>query len=98
MENPLASGITFDGPARYRILVKGAIPCNWKDRMDGMSICQAATEDDVPVTTLEGELADQAALAGVIDTLYELHLPILLVKPVGTCQEAEFDPRETDPG
>jgi hypothetical protein len=45
---------------------------------------------------LEGELADQAALAGVIDTLYELHLPILLVKRVGTSQEAESDLRETD--
>jgi hypothetical protein len=28
---------------------------------------------------LEGELADQAALAGVIDTLYELHLTVLSV-------------------
>jgi hypothetical protein len=96
MENLLASGITFDGPARYRILVKGSIPGNWKDRLDGMSICPAAAEDEVTVTTLEGELADQAALAGVIDTLYELHLPILLVKRVGTSQEAESDLRETD--
>jgi len=29
---------------------------------------------------LTGELADQAALIGVINTLYELHLPILLVE------------------
>ncbi len=32
------------------------------------------------VMTLEGRLADQAALAGVLETLYELHLPILEVK------------------
>ncbi len=32
------------------------------------------------VTILEGELSDQAALAGVLNTLYELHLPLLSVK------------------
>ena len=31
-------------------------------------------EADPPVTTLEGELSDQTALAGVLNTLYELHL------------------------
>ena len=40
----------------------------------------SAVEADHPVTTLEGELSDQAALAGVLNTLYELHLPVLLVK------------------
>ena len=33
-----------------------------------------------PVTTLLGELSDQAALAGVLNTLYELHLPVLTVE------------------
>jgi hypothetical protein len=33
-----------------------------------------------PVTTLLGELSDQAALAGVLNTLYELHLPVLAVQ------------------
>ncbi len=28
---------------------------------------------------LEGQLADQAALSGVLDTLYQLHLPVLSV-------------------
>jgi len=98
MDNPIACGITLDGPARYRILVKGSIPVNWSDRMDGMSIRQAATDDGEPVTTLEGELADQAALTGVLDTLYELHLPIILVKQVDDSQIAVFDSRKTDKG
>ena len=33
-------------------------------------------EADPPVTTLDGELSDQAALAGVLNTLYELHLTV----------------------
>jgi hypothetical protein len=32
------------------------------------------------VTVLEGWLPDQAALAGVLNTLYELHLPLLSVE------------------
>jgi hypothetical protein len=88
-------GITFDGPARYRILVKGRIPDSWSDRIDGMSICQEAPDDQVPVTSLEGELADQAALTGVINTLYELHLPIISVKSVASSKTAESETNET---
>jgi hypothetical protein len=33
---------------------------------------------------LEGNLRDQAALAGVLNTLYELHLTILSVKRLET--------------
>jgi hypothetical protein len=35
---------------------------------------------DKKVTTLVGEMEDQAALAGVLNTLYELHLPLLSVE------------------
>ena len=66
--------------------------------MDGMSIRQAAADDGEPVTTLEGELTDQAALAGVINTLYELHLPIISVGHVASSQAAEFDSRQSDEG
>jgi hypothetical protein len=45
-----------------------------------MTISPDTAQADPPVTTLEGELTDQAALAGVLNTLYELHLPVLLVK------------------
>ena len=36
----------------------------------------------LPLTTsvLLGELVDQAALAGVFNTLYELHLPVISVE------------------
>lgn len=50
------------------------------DLMGGMTISQASVDADPPITTLLGELSDQAALAGVLNTIYELHLPVLLVK------------------
>ena len=44
-----------------------------------------------PTTTLDGELSDQAALAGVLNTIYELHLPLLSVKRL--CVSPTDDPK-----
>jgi hypothetical protein len=74
--NPLP----FDRPATYQISVKGWIDPTWSDRLEGMAISQTKVAADPQVSTLEGSLHDQAALAGVLNTLYELHLPVLLVK------------------
>jgi hypothetical protein len=73
-------GIAFNCPALYRIIVQGAIAAYWSDRLEGLSISQQVSDDGERVTTLEGELEDQAALAGVLNSVYELHLPILSVK------------------
>jgi hypothetical protein len=69
----------FDNPANYQIRIQGKIDPSWSDLLGGMAICQAIVEDEPPVTTLEGELSDQAALAGVLYTLYGLHLTVLSV-------------------
>jgi hypothetical protein len=34
---------------------------------------------DATISALEGELIDQAALLGVLNSLYELHLPVVSV-------------------
>jgi hypothetical protein len=70
----------FDSPATYRIGVLGRIPARWCDRLAGMTIAEHAPAAEPVVTTLLGELADQAALLGVLNTLYELHLPVNFVE------------------
>ena len=72
-------GLTFGGPATYCILVKGTLREDWSDRLGGMSITNRTQGEHETVTELVGQLLDQAALAGVLETLYELHLPILSV-------------------
>lgn len=62
--------------------MQGRIASNWSDRLEGMTISQASMGSDTPVTTMEGELSDQTALAGVLNTLYEQHLSILLVEQI----------------
>ena len=59
--------------------MQGRIPATWCDRMDGMTITERFGGGRPPLTTLSGELSDQAALSGVLNTLYELHLPVLSV-------------------
>ena len=80
MSIPSRKPIPFDLQATYQISVQGRIDPNWSDRLEGMTISLATVEEGPPVTTLEGELSDQAALAGVLNALYELHLTVLLVE------------------
>ena len=74
--NPLP----YDRPATYQISVMGRLDPNWSKRLDGMRITLTQEGSDPVITTLEGEVTDQAALAGILNTLYELHLPILSLK------------------
>jgi hypothetical protein len=69
----------FDSPATYEIHVQGALAADWSPRLEGMAIVMTAREDGMLTTVLTGELADQAALAGVLDRLYSLRLPVLSV-------------------
>ena len=62
----------LDKPATYRISVHGIVPESWINRLGGMRIVAVSST----ATTLEGWLPDQAALKGVLDSLYELHLCI----------------------
>jgi hypothetical protein len=66
--------------ATYRIKVQGYLDKNRSDFLSGMTITTASQEDQGVVTTLVGRLRDQAELSGVLNTLYELHLPILSVE------------------
>jgi hypothetical protein len=82
MSNP---GLKLHTPARYRIRVKATLDPSWSDWLGGMSITTSGDRDEAPVTTLVGRLADQAALMGVLDTLYNyFHAPLLSVEFLGS--------------
>ena len=66
--------------ATYRIRIQGALDEQWSDCLGGMSISTNRGEEHEVVTTLIGQLCDQAALVGVINTLYDMRLPILQVE------------------
>ena len=64
-------------PAIYRIRVEGQLDSSWSDRMQGMNITEL--DDPEGGTVLVGRLKDQSALSSVMNTLYELHLPVISV-------------------
>jgi hypothetical protein len=71
-------------PASYRILAQGSLDERWSDRLGGLTVSVFATETGSVVTRLSGELMDQAALLGVLNTLFDLHLPLISVVLLGS--------------
>ena len=74
--------VKFEGPATYRITVRGFLRETKSDILAGMRITSESRGDQKPVSTLIGRLMDQAELSGVLNTLYEMHLSILSVEVV----------------
>jgi hypothetical protein len=70
---------TMNCPAVYRLRVQGLVPLDWSVRLMGMNI---TTSDDAgnDQSTLVGRLPDQAALSGVLNTLYDSQFPVLSVE------------------
>jgi hypothetical protein len=79
-QTPQRKSFTFGGPASYRIVVSGSIDATASDCLEGMRIEAISGGDDEPATTLVGRLKDQAHLAGVLNIIYGMHLPVLEVK------------------
>jgi len=63
----------------YEIEVQGRIGERWAHWFDDMSVT-ARGEAEGAITTLIGGVADQAALLGLLQRLYTLGLPLLLVQ------------------
>jgi hypothetical protein len=70
----------MDGPAQYQIQVQGHLPDRWHE-MFGDLHAQIEGGSEV-ITTMTGCLPDQAALNGILQALYGLGLPILLVRRI----------------
>ena len=71
----------FTTPGNYRVEVQGPLRPDWNDRFGAMRII--SSETDNAVTVLQGNVSDQAELAGILNTLYELHLSLLSVQYLG---------------
>ena len=70
----------------YQVRVEGRIGQRWLVWFDGLAV-SATGEDDAgqavggpAITTLTGVMPDQAALAGLLQKLYTLGLPLVEVK------------------
>lgn len=65
---------------KYLIRVQGRISQKWAAWFEDMSISVDGIGDNLIVTTLTGEIADQAALQGLLQKLYNLGFPLIEVR------------------
>ena len=72
---------SFERPGNYHIRVLGSLEESLSGRLGNFRITTGRLKDqERSVTDLLGSVRDQAELAGILETLYEMHLPILLVE------------------
>lgn len=76
------------GPGQYEIRVKGHLGSRWAAWFDGLSIAYGTDG----TTTIHGQVADQAALHGLLQKVRDLGLPLISVTPAepGQGQREEF--------
>ena len=67
------------GPARYEIRVDGVLDRGWTAWFEGLAV-----DSDGSQTVISGEVADQAALHGLLNKVCDLGLVLILV--------SRFDP------
>ena len=73
-----------DHASIYRVSVVGTLPASWADRLGGLQIVHEGGSGSSNQTLLMGAVRDQAELLGILNTLHELRLPLLLVDAVDT--------------
>ena len=71
--NTRKSAATFESAGVYRIEVEGDSLSSYQSWMSGVTLSPNGRQDNT--TRLVGTLTDQAALSGVLNALYEPHLP-----------------------
>ena len=71
----------------YEITVRGYLDDSWSDHLGGITIRNTTTTPETPITILCGEMVDQAALFGVLNSLYALGFPLLAVEFGSTARE-----------
>ena len=79
-EKKQIQSLTISMAVTYRIRVYGYLDKEWSASLCGLVIDHLSLDDQTQLSTLFGELPDQAALAGVLNFLYNHRLPLLSVE------------------
>jgi hypothetical protein len=75
-------------PMVYQIRIKGYLGSQWTDWFEGLTITLEENGD----TLLTGQVADQAALHGLLKKVRDLGMPLISVCPQNRGQTGEVNP------
>ena len=79
--------LKFGSESLYRLKIQGKISDSWNDQIGPLKITQEVTRGGDYKTTILFSTKDQAELMGFLNTIYEMHLPILSLTRVQTKQD-----------
>ena len=79
-------------PDRYEIRVKGHLADRWAAWFEDMSLTRQADG----TTVLDGPVADQSALHGLLRKVGDLGLPLMSVTPIPAIPTSTAPPRPVD--
>jgi hypothetical protein len=65
-------------PGRYELRLKGHLDSRWAAWFDGLSL----TNESDGTSIIHGQVADQAALHGLLQKVRDIGLPLISVTPV----------------
>jgi hypothetical protein len=86
MKNQTDQGGAID----YQIRAQGRLDEGWSDWLGGLTVALEWASDGSPVTTLTGPVTDQAALRGLLCTLWDLNLTLISVHRTETDSQTEL--------
>lgn len=82
--------LTMYETAVYRICLQGALDETWAEYLGaGLRVQVSGHTPATTITTLTGKVSDQAALLGLLNSLYNVGLPLLSVDHLETTPATE---------
>ena len=76
--NTIALENKFTGPATYQISVQGNIVNNLINRLGEMEVSKTGLANKT-ISTLTGNVQDQSALSGILNTLFDYRYTVISV-------------------
>jgi len=64
----------------YQISVEGRLDESWSEWFNGLTMTSELERGGQPVTILTGPIADQSALRGVLNRIWDLNLIVISVE------------------
>jgi hypothetical protein len=80
----LRNPVRLHQSAEYLLELQGRLDPAWSATFEGMTMAAALAPGGFAVTVLRGVLADQSALHGLLNRIFELGLPLLKLECVCT--------------
>ena len=69
-----------DSRIPYEVQVEGELDLGWAEWFSDLAVTLRFADEQPPITTLTGPVADQAALRGLLCRLWDLNLTLVSVR------------------